>query len=109
MRDPKERLRDILDGIANIERYAARGRKPLNLTSSFRTGSCGTCRLSAKQYAGCRKNSVIGKNPYPGLKSWVCEAVLAGFDIFNSFIIPAFFKRINRRTSHELVLRSRVS
>ena len=24
MRDPKERLRDILDGIANIERYAAR-------------------------------------------------------------------------------------
>ena len=27
MRDPKERLRDILDGIANIERYAARGRR----------------------------------------------------------------------------------
>ena len=27
MRDPKERLRDILDGIANIERYAARGRE----------------------------------------------------------------------------------
>ena len=27
MRDPKERLRDILDGIANIERYAARGRQ----------------------------------------------------------------------------------
>ena len=26
MRDPKERLRDILDGIANIERYAERGR-----------------------------------------------------------------------------------
>jgi len=27
MRDPKERLRDILDAIANIERYAARGRE----------------------------------------------------------------------------------
>jgi uncharacterized protein with HEPN domain len=27
VRDPKERLRDILDGIANIERYAARGRQ----------------------------------------------------------------------------------
>ena len=27
MRDPKERLRDILDAIANIERYAARGRQ----------------------------------------------------------------------------------
>lgn len=27
MRDPKERLRDILDGIANIERYATRGRR----------------------------------------------------------------------------------
>jgi uncharacterized protein with HEPN domain len=27
VRDPKERLRDILDGIANIERYAARGRE----------------------------------------------------------------------------------
>ena len=27
MRDPKERLRDILDGIANIERYATRGRE----------------------------------------------------------------------------------
>lgn len=25
MRDPKERLRDILDAIARIERYAARG------------------------------------------------------------------------------------
>lgn len=27
MRDPKERLRDILDAIAKIERYAARGRE----------------------------------------------------------------------------------
>jgi uncharacterized protein with HEPN domain len=27
MRDPKERLRDILDAIANIERYAARGQE----------------------------------------------------------------------------------
>lgn len=27
MRDPKERLQDILDAIANIERYAARGRQ----------------------------------------------------------------------------------
>jgi uncharacterized protein with HEPN domain len=27
VRDPKERLRDILEAIANIERYAARGRQ----------------------------------------------------------------------------------
>ena len=27
MRDPKERLKDILEAIANIERYAARGRE----------------------------------------------------------------------------------
>src|SRR3970040_1911160 len=27
MRDPAERLRDILDAIANIERYAVRGRQ----------------------------------------------------------------------------------
>ena len=27
MRDPKERLQDILAAIANIERYAARGRQ----------------------------------------------------------------------------------
>jgi predicted HTH domain antitoxin len=27
MRDPAERLRDILDAIANIERYAARGKQ----------------------------------------------------------------------------------
>lgn len=27
MRDPKERLRDILDAIANIERYAGRGKQ----------------------------------------------------------------------------------
>jgi uncharacterized protein with HEPN domain len=27
MRDPKERLKDILDAIAKIERYAARGRE----------------------------------------------------------------------------------
>ena len=27
MRDPQERLRDILDAIARIERYAARGRE----------------------------------------------------------------------------------
>ena len=27
MRDPKERLRDILEGIGNIERYAAHGRQ----------------------------------------------------------------------------------
>lgn len=27
MRDPRERLRDILDAIARIERYVARGRK----------------------------------------------------------------------------------
>jgi len=27
MRDPKERLKDILDGIAKIERYAARGQE----------------------------------------------------------------------------------
>jgi hypothetical protein len=29
VRDPKERLRDILEGIGNIERYAARGRQAL--------------------------------------------------------------------------------
>jgi len=27
MRDPKERLKDILEAIANIERYAARGQE----------------------------------------------------------------------------------
>ncbi len=27
MRDPAERLRDILDAIANIERYVARGKR----------------------------------------------------------------------------------
>ena len=27
MRNPKERLKDILDAIAKIERYAARGRE----------------------------------------------------------------------------------
>ncbi len=27
MRDPKERLRDILDAVANIERYSVRGRQ----------------------------------------------------------------------------------
>jgi uncharacterized protein with HEPN domain len=27
VRDPEERLRDILEAIANIERYAARGRE----------------------------------------------------------------------------------
>lgn len=27
MRDPRERLRDILDAVLNIERYAARGRQ----------------------------------------------------------------------------------
>ncbi len=27
MRDPTERLKDMLDAIANIERYAARGRE----------------------------------------------------------------------------------
>jgi uncharacterized protein with HEPN domain len=27
MRDPKERLRDILEAIGSIERYAARGRQ----------------------------------------------------------------------------------
>ncbi len=27
MRDPKERLRDILDAITNIERYSVRGRQ----------------------------------------------------------------------------------
>ncbi len=27
MRDPKERLRDILEAIARIERYASRGRE----------------------------------------------------------------------------------
>lgn len=27
MRDPKERLKDILDSILRIERYAARGRE----------------------------------------------------------------------------------
>ena len=27
MRDPKERLKDILDAIAKIERYAAQGRE----------------------------------------------------------------------------------
>ncbi len=29
MKDPKEQLRDILDAIASIERYAARGRDAL--------------------------------------------------------------------------------
>jgi len=50
--------------------------KRLSLTNSFRTGSCGTSRLSAKRHAGCRKNFVIGKNPYHGLKSWVCGHIL---------------------------------
>jgi hypothetical protein len=38
VRDPKERLRDILDAIANIERYAVRGREAFERDelSSFR-------------------------------------------------------------------------
>jgi len=27
VRDPKERIRDMLDAIANVERYASRGRQ----------------------------------------------------------------------------------
>jgi uncharacterized protein with HEPN domain len=31
MRDPKERLRDILEALARIERYASRGREAFDM------------------------------------------------------------------------------
>jgi len=37
MREPKERLRDILDAIANIERYAARGQEAFEQEELIRT------------------------------------------------------------------------
>lgn len=38
MRDPKERLQDILEAIAAIERYADRDRAAFDRTSCSRTG-----------------------------------------------------------------------
>jgi hypothetical protein len=49
MRNPTERLRDILDAIANIERYSVRGRGALSKTSWFGYGFCITFRLLVRQ------------------------------------------------------------
>jgi uncharacterized protein with HEPN domain len=37
MRNPAERLRDIIDAIANIERYSVRGREALEQDELIRT------------------------------------------------------------------------
>ena len=62
MRDPKERLRDILDGIANIERYAARGRQAFESDELIQNWFVRHLQIIDEADAGCRKNFVIGKN-----------------------------------------------
>ena len=69
MRDPKERLRDILEAIANIERYVARGRQAFEKVSLFRIGSCVIFRLSARQRKRFPKNYAISGRTSHGLRS----------------------------------------
>jgi uncharacterized protein with HEPN domain len=76
VRDPKERLRDILDGIANIERYAARGREAFESDELIQNWFVRHLQIIGEAARGLPKNFVIGKNPYPGLKSWVCDTSL---------------------------------
>jgi hypothetical protein len=68
MRNPSERLRDILDAIANIERYSVRGREAFEQDELIRIWICTTFRLLARRrrnwgepftqrtrtYRGCR-------------------------------------------------------
>lgn len=53
MRDPRERLRDMLEAIENIERYAIQGRKDSRMMSLFRTGLSTTFRSFVKQHVQC--------------------------------------------------------
>jgi len=51
MRDPKERLRDVLEAIASIERYAARDRQVFESDELIQNWFCRVIfRLSVKQH-----------------------------------------------------------
>jgi hypothetical protein len=52
MRDPKERLQDILEAIGHIERYAAYGRS-LRKANSFKVGLSGIYKLLVRLHAPC--------------------------------------------------------
>ena len=66
MRDPKERLRDILEAIASIERYAARGRQAFESDELIQ---CVIFRLSVKQLTRFPRNCAISGRTFHGLRS----------------------------------------
>lgn len=72
VRDPKERLLDILDAIAAIERYRGRDKAASSATSFCRCGSFGTCRLSARRPVLSPKTCERWLQRYPGRRSSGC-------------------------------------
>ncbi len=76
MRDPKERLRDILDGIANIERYAARGREAFESDELIQNWFVRHLQIIGEAARGLPQELRDRENPYRGLKSWVCGTSL---------------------------------
>jgi uncharacterized protein with HEPN domain len=72
VRDPKERLRDILEAIVNIERYAARGRQAFESDELIQNWFVRHLQIIGEAVRGLPQEVRDRKNLYPGLKSWAC-------------------------------------
>ena len=55
MRDSKERLRDMLEAIDNIDRYAIEGKAAFERNELIQIGLSATFRLSVKRRGLCQK------------------------------------------------------
>jgi Protein of unknown function DUF86 len=76
VRDPKERLRDILEAIVNIERYAARGRQAFESDELIQNWFVRHLQIIGEAVRGLPQELRDRKDPYPGPKSWACGTSL---------------------------------
>lgn len=68
MRDPKERLRDILEATAAIDRYRERDRSAFDQDEPSKYGSFGVYRLLVRRRAGYPRKSGISPLTFLGAK-----------------------------------------
>lgn len=72
MRDPKERLRDILDAIANIERYVARGRQAFESDELIQNWFVRHLQIIGEAARGLPQELRDGNRAYHGRRLWAC-------------------------------------
>jgi uncharacterized protein with HEPN domain len=77
VRDPKERRRDILDAIANIERYAARGRQAFEKDELIQSWFVRHRQIIGEAAYACRARCEITSRIFHGQRLLVCGISLS--------------------------------